>query len=352
MKVSIRIIALVVLISVPVMGYAEPQLAFSVAPSDFWAAQFQVGVEGLGAFPGLNTLVFVGGEAAYNGINYYRRPDGSPFLSGDGDFDADLISTNRFRGNWNLGIQQGILPPSREERDLLRIALKYEGYYFTTTGDVTGTYLAAADRPETAGFINNALHLELDFDDSIRDGHYVANGMDARGEIEYAPGFMNDYSDYIHASAAIRTYLPVYDASPEEPMNRFSIYLANRTRVRYLTGAYVPVEEGYSNGISVRSIENERFDAPFVASSSLDLRFALPALFIPEIMPGVLLFTDLGYYYEDSEYNGLIISHGGAIYLNLFNYLQVGARMSLLSLGSKMDESIFTPVELMVFYAF
>jgi hypothetical protein len=348
-----RVLAILSLaILIPGSIVAQADLNFSFAPSDFWAAEFQLGLSGLDVLPGLDSMVFVGGEVAYNGIPYYRRADGSYYLPQDGDFSEDAVSVTRFRGNWNAGFQQGILPPSREERDLLQVSLLYEGYYFTATGDISGSYLDAAGLPETDGFVNHAFLARLSFDDAAFDSHYVASGLDARIELEYAPAGINSYSDYFHASFWVRSYLPIFDQTPDEPKNRLSLYLANFAGVRYLDGSAIPVEESYSNGLVFRGIETQRFATSLLASVSTELRLGLPAIILPQIVPGVLLFTDAGYYFDNADYQGFLLSHGAAVYLNILGYVQIGGRISVLSSGQKMDGAVLTPIELMVFYQF
>jgi hypothetical protein len=349
-----RVLAILSLaILIPGSIVAQADLNFSFAPSDFWAAEFQLGLSGLDVLPGLDSMVFVGGEVAYNGIPYYRRADGSYYLPQDGDFSEDAVSVTRFRGNWNAGFQQGILPPSTGRTG------SAAGRPCSTRATISRlpaispahTWMPPGCR-RADGFVNHAFLARLSFDDAAFDSHYVASGLDARIELEYAPAGINSYSDYFHASFWVRSYLPIFDQTPDEPKNRLSLYLANFAGVRYLDGSAIPVEESYSNGLVFRGIETQRFATSLLASVSTELRLGLPAIILPQIVPGVLLFTDAGYYFDNADYQGFLLSHGAAVYLNILGYVQIGGRISVLSSGQKMDGAVLTPIELMVFYQF
>ncbi len=333
---------------------SEPQFYISGAPSKFWAAELELGFARLGLVEGRDSRVFIGTEVNYGNSSYYRRPDGTFYLPGDSDFDESLAEFNRLQISWRSGFAQGILPPKNEANDILEAGIEYQGYYFTGLGDLDGKYIQEAGLPEADSFVQHALLLSLTYDEAITNSYSVIRGVEALAEIEYAPSALNAYADYVHSSLQVNAYIPLFNAEPEAGNNIFSSYLANSTGMRYLWYGSAPVEEGLSKDIGVRGIETPRFAVPFVVSNRTDIRFGLtaPAIAFLFITPSFLLFTDVGYYYENADYSGIIVSHGAALYLNILDLVQIGGRLSILSLGEKMDESMFTPFELQVFYAF
>ena len=159
---------------------------------------------------------------------------------------------------------------------------------------------------------------------------------------EYAPaslGFSGG-TDFYRASAAMEAYLPILSLGTSD-IEAVSIYAAAYLAGDYAGGTNIPlyVLTGFGGrqprdgiGNSIRGYQSWGYEATTKAEASFELRFVGPGLFgLANLRPMAYAFGDLGYF--DGLYkcpivdkNGLIMSAGAGIALNILDFAYLGLR--------------------------
>ncbi len=333
-------------------GTSEKQIIFSLFPTDIWAAKLSLEYTGLSLIDGQKTSIeteFRGGWLTQ--YSYYSGPYGNreePVLSfnyTDTKFQTAFVQNI-------TGIRQGFITNERNGKNLVETFLYYkgrwEGHY--PYKENSPWFMDLTDNPEKDNIFQNSIIAGAAYNNVLRSSHGVKDGLNGEVKTEYAPSFINNTADYYCITGEVQGYLPLFDLNPGSKMNAFSIYLADRIRTAYTDGSYRTYSIRLDNSARVRGIEKERLDSRFTAVNNLEFRFNLPSLFIPDIKPGILTYLDAGYYYEDSSYNGAVMSTGAGLYLDLFGAFQGGVRYDYLLLGEKMDKSLSSDNMMLTFY--
>lgn len=325
---------------------------YSVFPTDFWSGKIFFGYTGFSFIEGQETSLeteFRGGwltqYSYYSGSFLNRLEPVEGFDYTDAEFKTGYLQGL-------FGIRQGFVRNKRNDKNLIEGFLYYKGRWETheNSDDNSPWFMQLTDNPENDGIFQQSLVIGSAYNDVVRSTHAVKDGFDAGIVFDYAPSFINDPADYYTVVLEAAGYLPILDLNPGEKMNLFSIYLADRVKLAYTDGDYRPYNIRQENAASIRGIEEERLDSKLTIVNNFELRYNLPALFIPDLMFGLLTYFDAGYYYEDASYNGTVFSAGAGLYLDLFGAFQGGIRYDYLLKETRMDESLSSINMMLTFY--
>lgn len=325
---------------------------FSGFPTDLWAGKISAGYTGLSLIEGEETsfeTILSGGwltRHSYYSGSFLNRETSTPSFN----YETALFKMGFVQDL--LGIRQGFIRNGRNSKNLIEGFIYYRGRWETHVKPegTNPSFFSLSDNPEKDGIFVNAAVVGLAYNDVVRNGHGVKNGLDGKISVEYAPDFINSTADYYSIVFEGMGYLPLYDSQPRKDMNLFSLYLADRIRVAHNGGGYRTFTVRREDALQLRGIERERQDSRFTAVNNLDLRMNLPSLFIPDLKFGILGFFDSGYYYEDTSYNGTYFSTGAALYLDIFGAFQGGIRYNYLLSGERMNTKKDSVDMILTFY--
>jgi hypothetical protein len=188
------------------------------------------------------------------------------------------------------------------------------------------------------------------------------NGIYLETSAEWGPRFLGNgffgEADFIRFNVTGEYYLPILDAAPQSRRNIFSLYLADFFAADFVTGSSIPINVRKSfGGLSrraglggaVRGFGPGRFDAKLKLVNNLELRANLPAIIIRDIVPGILLYFDSGYYgiiegaAASPVNNGLLLSTGAGIYLNVLDFAQFTAYSHIALNRTRVNGAFWTP---------
>jgi len=335
------------------VGAEESRFDLSFAPR-FW------GVSLFGRYslepPAANeveTSVITGLSAAYETVGYYRAPDGSLFTDGD---DADQAYYNRFDIEWQVGIQQGILPRADLPEDQAVAFAYYRGRYDLPFGDAPQLYFLSG-LPEVDGELLGSVHAGLAYSNVVEDDITgTEKGVHAELVLGWGPSFLHNQvlgsADFTRTTLSGRGFIPLYSADPRGDRNLFSSYLAMFGAVDWATGADVPMavrstigtrSERSGTGGSVRGYESGRFDATLKAVANVEVRANLPSIVLspklPTLIPGILIYTDAGYYNDLDDFSTTTTEEPGTL-------LSSGAGTNYLWQPAAVDETHWVPFTL------
>ena len=279
--------------------------------------------------------------AAFGSTPYLRGTDGTPFRAGElSGGDIQTASTSTFLG-WNADISQAILLNRRNE-PVVSVFAGYWGRLDNRFDEQSETTLFTAD-PEpddVRGQLLNSLRagLQLGRVRSVDDTP-VLEGLDAELTFEWAPEqFLNTVfgnADFTRVSARARGFVPVRSGGGRHETRQTGVYAGAHVIGDYTRGSAVPILVRSSFGGrfgrsglagTVRGYESGRFDSVAKAAAGAELRIVGPQLGGAAFMPGLVLFTDAGYYSgfegadspSDGE-SGWIASSGLGASVTMFN---------------------------------
>ncbi|TVQ23640.1 MAG: hypothetical protein EA382_09620 [Spirochaetaceae bacterium] len=278
-------------------------------------------------------------SGAYQASGYYRAPDGSYALPADVLANTGIISYNRADFTWELGVLQGIVPRGDVLADAASVFLFYRGHYQYPFADDDALFFQS-NLPETAGslrgsFVSGVAYNRVTQNRTTR----VRDGVQAEVSIEWGPSFLHNQivgtADYGRWNARAAGFLPLYELAPLEDRNRLSVYAAGFAAVDWATGPAIPEtirasiggrQVRSATGGSVRGYGGGRFDATFKSVANAELRVGLPAIVLPAIVPGLVIYTDAGYYADGAalspvpeENDGFLLSSGVGASIDLFD---------------------------------
>lgn len=281
-------------------------------------------------------------SGAYETTGYYRAADGSLFTVPAHGADSSLTAYDRLDLRWELGVQQGIAPRHDSSADLAVGFLLYRGQYDLPFRDDERLFFSSS-HPERDGSLRGSVvgglaYSRVQTDEITR----VREGATAELALEWGPPFLHNQvvgiADYNRATLTARSYLPLYAVVPRDGRNLFSSYLAFMGVVDWATGPEIPlVIRATTGGRSVRSAPggsvrgyaSGRFDATVKAVGNFEVRANLPAIVLPQIVPGLLIYTDGGYFFDEQqtspnerENSGILLSSGLGLFLDLFDAAQ------------------------------
>jgi hypothetical protein len=276
-------------------------------------------------------------SAAYEFVGYQRTATGR-LLTVDPAVEGSITNYARFDLLWQVGVQQGFLPRNDVPEDRAVAFALYRGRYrlpFTESDELVDD----AGLPRVTPLLQGSIVSGVAYSTRKQtDLTRVVEGVTGEFSLEWGPTFLHNEllgtSDFSRLSLRGSAFLPLVEVPPENGMNRFALYGAAFAAVDWATGPVVPFSirstlGGRSPrpapGGSIRGYGSGRFDATFKALGNLELRASLPSIGLPLIIPGLVLFTDGGYYLDTEELSpladensGLLLSSGVGISLDLF----------------------------------
>ncbi len=268
----------------------------------------------------------------------------------------------RIEGAWRLGIDQGLAWNERTKTNLVEAFAYYRGRV-DFNQIKPGQLLYDSTLPDRAGLLLNSIIAGFAYDDLLWDVHHkTRSGTAAVLSAEWGPRFfLNTFmgdSDFARFNATFRWFLPVYDMKPDTPENFFSIYLGERISVDYALGLSAPVplyirqtfggrgDQVIGLGRAVRGVDEGSLDTNFKIVNNLEVRANLPAFVSPDIVPGFLVFWDIGYYNQVGESGftgaagaGVVSSAGGGVFLDFLDLARGAAYMAYRITGVNADGS-------------
>jgi hypothetical protein len=329
-----------------------------------WGLDLGVGYKGLSLIDGVDTTLWAYAGGAWEKMTYYRVAE--TIITGEYTGGGDPVFY-RADANWQLGIGQGFLWNERIDANRLEGFLFYRGRYndnLTEPGDL----ILGSGLPDATGILFNTFFLGLAYDDVLFDkGHKMKSGISAEASAEWGPGFLFNAvlgnADFVRLNITGRGFYPLYDAAPDSRGNRFSMYLAQFASADWalgLNGAPVPylVRRSFGGrdaprtglGYAVRGVDSGALDTNLKLVHNLELRMNLPAIVLPDIVPGVLVHWDAGYFSQMGEaagaLSGFVSTIGAGVYVNLLDLATLTAYLHYRLDGVNADGSSLVPFDL------
>jgi hypothetical protein len=306
-----------------------------------------VGYRGLSIFPGQKTTFWVYAGVGYEGMHYYRDFAGNLVSPGEIGASGNLPnfdpSFTRIEGAWRLGIEQGIAWNERTATNLLAAFFFYRGRYDLNSLPA-GTPLSAALNvlPDGSQCLLNTVQLGLGYDDLLFEKkHKTKDGISAEATAEWGPGLLFNRiignSDFVRFNGTFQWFKFLYDFDPDHASNVFSLYLGENLSADYalaLNGTQVPLyirqsfggrNQSVGLGGSVRGVDEGAYDTNFKAVNNLEIRANLPAIFHPDLVPGLVVFLDAGAYDQlgepgiSSPGSGFVAGTGAGVYVDVLD---------------------------------
>jgi hypothetical protein len=326
-----------------------------------------IGYRGIKLLPNADTTIWAYLGGGYEWLTYYRDASGALLAPRDlapgGPLEGKDPGFVRIEGAWRLGIDQGLAWNERTKANLVEAFAFYRGRVdFNQIKEGQLLYDSAlADR---SGLLLNSIIGGLAYDDLLPDPHHKTwSGISAELSAEWGPRFfLNAFmgnSDFIRFNATFRWFLPLYDMKPDTPVNFFSVYLAERFSADYAVGLSEPVplyirqtfggrgDQVIGLGKAVRGVDEGSLDTNLKAVNSLEVRANLPAFMSPDIVPGIVVFWDLGAYdqagesgFDGAAREGVVSSAGGGLFLDFLDRARGAAYMARRLTGVNADGSV------------
>jgi hypothetical protein len=364
---SVRVFTVLILLVVA-CGAAYGQdgfpLVFDVSPV-LWGLDLGVGYKGISFAPGMDTILWIYGGGAYEQMTYERLPDGT-LISGQA---PETIAPgedpfyNRWSARWQLGIAQGIVWNPRVEANLLEAFLFYRGRADFNLRSPTNAdqLLFLSSIPDRNGIFQNALLLGVKFNDLLFDPrHKTSHGVSGEVSAEWGPAFFFNTlfgsSDYLRFNVTARAFLPILDAAPERRANLFSVYLCDFLSADYVLGKSVPlnIRQTFGGldprtglGNALRGADAGSLDVNLKLVNNFEARANMPALWFEDLVPGVLVYWDAGWYDQVGEPiaapgNGFVTSVGAGVFLDVFDLTSLTGYLNYRLTGVNADGSRLT----------
>jgi hypothetical protein len=365
-RVCFGVFALIFVLAAGAAAHAEGSrnpLVFDVGLR-LWGLDLGVGYRGLSLLDGVDTTIWAYGGGAWEKMTYYRVAEtiiSGAYTGGDPVF-------HRADANWQLGIGQGFLWNDRIDANRLEAFLFYRGRYnanLTEAGDL----ILGSGLPDSAGMLLNTFFLGLAYDDVLFDkAHKMKSGISAEISAEYGPGFLFNTvfgnADFVRLNLTGRGFYPLYDAEPDRRGNLFSMYIAEFAAADWavgLNGAPVPyvVRRSFGGrdaprtglGYAVRGVDSGALDTNLKLVHNIELRLNLPAIGLPDIVPGFLVHWDVGYFSQVGEAvvpaaSGLVSTIGAGLYVNLLDLAHLAVYLHYRLDGVNADGKALVPFDL------
>ncbi len=348
-----------------VFAQAADPFVFDFNPA-IWGADIGVGYKGAPLASGVDTIFWIYGGGSYEEMRYQRMPDGE-LITGeapDSVRPSEDITYNRGSLRWRLGVAQGLEWNERTGANLLEAFFFYRGRRDWNLEDRDNQLVFLSDIPDRKGILQNALLMGVSFNDLVRKSrHKTPSGMSAEFSFEWGPAFFLNTevgkSDYARFNLNARAFFPLYDAAPDSAANVLSVYVGDFVSVDYAFGPDVPLnirqtfgglDPRVGLGGALRGVDEGSLDTNLKLVNNLDLRVNLPAVWSVDVVPGILVYWDAGYYDQVGESGvdragGFVSSLGGGIFVNIMDISSITVYTHYRFTGVNADGSKFTPLE-------
>ena len=130
------------------------------------------------------------------------------------------------------------------------------------------------------------------------------------------------------------------------------MYAGDFVSVDWVTGDAVPlnVRQSFGGrsprtglGGAVRGVDSGSLDGYFKAVNNLEVRLLGPALFLPTIVPGLVVYLDAGLFSSAGcprpEAWGFVASTGAGVFVDLFGFAQLTLYVHYRLVGENADGS-------------
>ena len=322
-----------------------------------------IGYRGLALLPDADTTIWAYLGGGYEWMTYYRDWTGA--LIAPGGLAAADPGFTRIEGAWRLGIEQGFAWNERTRRNLVEAFAFYRGR-LDSNQIQSGQLLYASSIPDRAGVFLNTILTGFAYDDVLTGPrHKDRDGISAEVSAEWGPRFFFNTlvgdSDFLRFNATFRWFLPLFDVAPDRPVNLFTLYLGEYFSLDYAAGFGAPVplyirqtfggrNQLVGLGAQVRGVDAGSLDTNLKAVNNFELRANLPALFLPDIIPGLVAFWDTGYYNQVGESGiaspaaGFVSTIGAGAFLNFLDIGTGAAYLAYRLTGTNADGKVLTIV--------
>ena len=341
---------------------------YSIAPR-FWGASLALRYSIEPPTPDVvESSFWAGMSGAWETAGHYRNSDGSLLLP-EKPISADA-SYNRVDLIVQLGFMQGFLARSDIAEDQAVFFATYRARFdypiFDPNEDVSDLFRTST-LPEAAGSLVGSVVTGAAYSNVVVDPVLMSkSGVTAELAAELAPAFLHNQvlgaADYYRATLTLRGYLPIFSLEPDGQFNTLSIYAAAFGAVDWATGTQIPhaIRSSVGGrsprsaiGGAVRGYELGRFDATFKVVANAEIRANLPALFLPGLLPGLLVYTDFGYFYNTgavppypAEGSGYLFSSGAGVYFDVLDIFQLLFYTNVLWNETTIGKEPFVPFSL------
>jgi hypothetical protein len=307
-----------------------------------WGADLGIGFKGSRIFPDLDTILwfYIGG--GYENVGYYLTPDGNLYDGDETEYNPET-SPYYWRVGYRLdiGLAQGITWNNTIEKNGLEFFFFYRlRYDLHLHDDDAGDpqLVFQSSHKDQRGILQNSLFAGFSWNDlNSSHPHRIKSGTYAEVSVEWGPEFMLNnvfgVADFIRLNLLGKAFIPLWDLDPLHPVNILSMYLGMKFSLDYTAGSSIPLNVLNSFGgrkampglgFALRGYEGYRFPAPLKAVANLELRTNLPALMVPNIIPGIIVYFDAGYYnFFEIEEQDFLFSTGAGIFLNIFDLTSI-----------------------------
>jgi hypothetical protein len=151
------------------------------------------------------------------------------------------------------------------------------------------------------GYWENSLFGGLVYDHMTSDqASRTKDGILAQGSLEWAPSFLANSilgdADWWRANGQVQFFWrPVKTKS-------VALYVGDKVSADYIGGSSIPSHVQrqiggfytYTKGLGMRGIDAWRYDSNVKAINNMDFRLTFPSLFMKEIVPELLIYSDQG----------------------------------------------------------
>jgi len=334
-----------------------------------FGADIGVGYKGFPIMPDADTTIWAYLGGGYQTEHFYRTSTGvlvaPSALAVGGSLAGQDPTFSRAEGAWRLGIDQGAVWNPRTGTNLVSAFLFYRGRYDANLLQ-TGQLIEASTLPDKAGLLLNSIQVGFTYDNLLFDTrHKIRSGISGEISTEWGPGFLLNTlignSSFMRMNLTTRGFLPLFDVAPGGASNLFSGYLGDFFAADYAFGFSQPVplyirqtfggrDQIVGLGGAVRGVDSGSFDTNLKAVNNLELRVNLPALFTPNLVPGLIVFLDAGFYSQIGEAgvaapypSNFIASAGAGLYIDLFDLASLAAYVEYRLDAANADGTQLTP---------
>jgi hypothetical protein len=307
-----------------------------------YGADLGVGFRGFHIFPGLDTILWVYVGSGYENIGYFRTPDGRPYDGEEAGYDPEISPYYwRVNARFDMGIAQGITWNKAINRNGLEVFVFYRLRFdlnLQNENTDADQLLFLSSKGDREGLLENSLFGGLSWNNvDTSNPHRLKSGFYAEASAEWGPEFMlnNIYgiADFLRFNFTARGFVPIWDLNPASPANILSMYAGINFSFDYVVGNDIPLnvfntfggrKSTPGLGSALRGYEDFRFDAPLKAVLNIELRTNLPAISLPNLIPGVVVYFDTGYYdFMDFDEQGILCSTGVGVFLNILDITSI-----------------------------
>jgi hypothetical protein len=321
--------------------------SFDIYPYDLFAVSTEVSYEDAFTESGLTTKFELGLEAFYGSNDFYVDPVGATFSVTD-SIDPDLVSTDQLSFDTRLIMTHALSRSSFTNDQSIFVIAGIENRYEMVMGD-SPSYLRSSSRIESDSLVDTRLITGLRYEGVNTSSHYVRHGVFAEIMLNASPAAFNPETAYWSISGQLQGFVPLIDIAPQQDRNIFSLYLSSRLGARYLQGASVPLYASFENPVAVRGVPSELYPDVVISTLGIEMRLLGPAIIIPQIVPGITVFSDSAYFSSpDLGRNGVLSSVGAELFVNAFDFIQLGLRSSYVLTTPVLGNQAFVFPQLMM----